>query len=58
MIPYLDNSRPHSMAKIEGQIKFPGRYPIEEGITIIYDVINQAGGFLPDADSSKIFINK
>ena len=57
MIPYLDNSRPHSMAKIEGQIKFPGRYPIEEGITTVYDVINEAGGFLQDADSSKIFIN-
>ena len=57
MIPYLDNSRPHSMAKIEGQIKFPGRYPIEEGITTVYDVINKLEVFLPDADSSKIFIN-
>ena len=43
MIPYLDNSRPHSMAKIEGQIKFPGRYPIEEGITT---VLVEAGGYL------------
>ena len=57
MIPYLDNSRPHSMATIEGQVKFPGRYPIEEGVTTVYDVINEAGGFLQDADSSKIFIN-
>ena len=57
MVPYLDNSEPHLMAKIEGQIKFPGRYPVIEGVTTVNDIISEAGGFLPDADSSKIFIN-
>ncbi len=57
MIPYLNNEDPHQIVKIEGQIKFPGNYPIDPGVTTIHNIISNAGGFLPDADSLKFYIS-
>ena len=57
MIPYLSISEPHEMVKIDGRIKHPGEYPIEPGVTTVYDIIRNAGGFLSDSDSTKFIIN-
>lgn len=34
---------------IDGEVRFPGSYPIEPGKTRLLDVLNHAGGFTPDA---------
>jgi protein involved in polysaccharide export with SLBB domain len=34
---------------IEGEVKYPGEYPIENGKTFLSDIIEQAGGFTDDA---------
>ena len=57
MVPYSYNEDPHEIVKIVGEINYPGTYPIKIGTTTISDIIRLAGGFLPSADSSKIYIN-
>ena len=57
MVPYAYNEDPHRIVEIVGEINYPGTYPIEIGKTTISDIIEVAGGFLPSADSSKIYIN-
>ncbi len=56
MIPHFDEENPHQIVQITGQIKYPGSYHVKSGITTIDEVISQAGGFLPDADSLKFYI--
>ena len=57
MVPYFDNENPHNIVEILGEVKYPGSYPIITGATTINDIITEAGGFLPNADSSKIYVN-
>ena len=57
MVPYTYNEDPHEIVEIVGEINYPGTYPIKIGTTTISDIIRLAGGFLPSADSSKIYIN-
>ena len=57
MVPHLVIEEPHEMVSIDGRIKYPGRYPIEPGVTIVSDIVNEAGGFLSDSDSTKFYIN-
>ncbi|MEL1223984.1 MAG: SLBB domain-containing protein [Candidatus Neomarinimicrobiota bacterium] len=57
MVPYSYNEDPHEIVEIVGEIQYPGTYPIKIGTTTISDIIRLAGGFLPSADSSKIYIN-
>ena len=57
MVPYFFNENPHDIVEIIGEIKYPGHYPIEPGKTTIINLISDAGGFLPYADSSKIYLN-
>ena len=57
MVPHLIIKEPHEMVSIDGRIKYPGRYPIESGITTVNDIIEKAGGFLSDSDSTKFYIN-
>ena len=57
MVPYSYNEDPHEIVEIVGEINYPGTYPIKIGTTTISDIIRLAGGFLPRADSSKIYIN-
>ena len=57
MVPYSYNEDPHEIVEIVGEINYPGTYPIKIGTTTISDIIKLAGGFLPSADSSKIYIN-
>ena len=57
MIPFSSNVDPHTIVEIKGEVNYPGSYPIENGKTTIGNIIKMAGGFLPSADSSKIFIN-
>jgi protein involved in polysaccharide export with SLBB domain len=37
------------LVSIEGQVPFPGQYPIEPGTTRLKDIIDRAGGMLPNA---------
>lgn len=57
MVPHLVIKEPHEMVSIDGRIKYPGRYPIQSGITTVSDIIKEAGGFLSDSDSTKFYIN-
>ena len=57
MVPHLIIEEPHEMVSINGRIKYPGRYPIEPGVTTVNDIIKEAGGFLSDSDSTKFYIN-
>ena len=57
MVPYFDNANPHHVIEIIGEVKYPGSYPIILGETTINDIILDAGGLLPNADLSKIYIN-
>ena len=57
MVPHFSINEPHEMVTIDGQIKFPGKYPITSGITTVDDIIKEAGGFLNDSDSTKFYIN-
>ena len=57
MVPQFSIEEPHEMVTIDGQIKHPGRYPIDPGITTVNDIVNEAGGFLSDSDSTKFYIN-
>ena len=57
MVPHLIIKEPHEMVSIDGRIKYPGRYPIEPGFTTVNDIIEEAGGFLSDSDSTKFYIN-
>ena len=57
MVPHLIIEEPHEMVSINGRIKYPGRYPIEPGVTTVNDIIEEAGGFLSDSDSTKFYIN-
>ena len=57
MVPHLIIEEPHEMVSISGRIKYPGRYPIAPGVTTVNDIIEEAGGFLSDSDSTKFYIN-
>ena len=57
MVPHLIIEEPHEMVSISGRIKYPGRYPIAVGVTTVNDIIEEAGGFLSDSDSTKFYIN-
>ena len=57
MVPYFDNKNPHNIVEIIGEVNYPGSYPIKAGVTTINDIIHEAGGLLPNADSSKIYVN-
>jgi len=57
MIPFFYKKEPHHIVEIIGEISHPGSYPIEFGKTSINEIIMAAGGFLPTADTSRIFIN-
>ncbi len=57
MVTYFEDNDSYSIAQILGEVKFPGIYPITKGKTTVNDIIKKAGGFLPSADSSKIYIN-
>jgi len=41
---------------IGGEVPFPGSYPIHPGITRLKDIIDQAGGMLPDASLSQAML--
>ena len=38
---------------IDGQVKYPGKYPITPGVTKLSEIIKQAGGFTPEANLSE-----
>ena len=46
-----------TIVNINGEIKFPGPYQVEFGITNIIDLIKKAGGFTQFADSTRIVLS-
>ena len=46
-----------TIVNIKGEVKFPGPYQVEFGITNISDLIVQAGGFTQFADSTRIVLS-
>ncbi len=45
-----------SIVNINGEVKFPGPYQVEYGITSLTDLVEQAGGYTNFADSSQIIL--
>ena len=45
-VPYIRRQR---LVEIEGEVRYPGRYPVHEGVTRLSDVVNWAGGLTEDA---------
>lgn len=41
--------RVHRQVKISGEVKYPGVYPIREGISTLKDILNEAGGLTDKA---------
>ncbi|MBX6366074.1 MAG: SLBB domain-containing protein [Gemmatimonadetes bacterium] len=48
-IPGIGDYDRRHVARVEGQVVHPGTYPIVPGVTTVRDLVNAAGGFLPDA---------
>jgi protein involved in polysaccharide export with SLBB domain len=46
-----------TIVNINGEVKFPGPYQVEFGVTNIIDLIAQAGGFTQFADSTRIVLS-
>lgn len=46
-----------TIVNIKGEVKFPGPYQVEFGVTNINDLINEAGGYTQFADSSRIVLS-
>ncbi len=44
--------------KVEGWVKYPGYYKIVQNKTTLYDIINEAGGFLKNASLTDAVLNR
>ena len=49
-VPWKPNWRLLHQVHVEGQVTYPGSYPIVLGQTMLSEVVLKAGGLLPDAD--------
>lgn len=53
IVPYDMEARDNYIASVNGEVELPGSFPIEDGETTVYDLIELAGGFteraLPNA---------
>ena len=45
-------------ASIQGLVRYPGSYPIEEGVTTLRELVALAGGLEPDADVRAAFLER
>ena len=43
---------------VNGEVKFPGTYSIEEGKTTLYNILEEAGGFTEKADLQNAFLQR
>ncbi len=41
---------------IRGEVKFPGRYVVDEGVEVLSEVIGRAGGFTPEASLAEAML--
>ncbi|MBC8310860.1 MAG: SLBB domain-containing protein [Candidatus Marinimicrobia bacterium] len=46
-----------TIVDISGEVKFPGPYQVEFGVTNIVDLISKAGGFTQFADSARVVLS-
>lgn len=51
-VPMIANFRQQRTASVQGQVRFPGEYPIREDTTTLRDLILMAGWFTPEASLS------
>ena len=51
-------NREQKYVQVEGEVKFPGLYPIREGQTRLSDVLKWCGGFTKDADLQNAFVQR
>jgi protein involved in polysaccharide export with SLBB domain len=49
-VPRINNYHEKHHVTVEGEVLFPGVYPISEGITLLSFVLKQAGGFTDKSD--------
>ena len=49
---------PVAIARIQGRVKFPGSYAIEDGRTTLRELILMAGGLEPDAHIDAAFVHR
>jgi len=57
MVRYEKDYKRQNIIFINGEIHFPGVYPIEPRITTIGDILQKVGGYTSRADSTKLIIN-
>ena len=57
MIRYDQEYKRQDIVYISGEVKYPGVYAIEPGITTIGDALKKVGGFTSRADHTKLIIN-
>jgi len=57
IVRYKKDYKRQDIVTIQGEVKFPGRYSIDTGLTTIGDVIERAGGYSSRSDVSKISVN-
>lgn len=48
-VPEISDYRRQHSATVEGQVLYPGTYPIQPDTTTVRDLVAMAGGFAPDA---------
>ncbi|MAV64986.1 MAG: hypothetical protein CMG00_07330 [Candidatus Marinimicrobia bacterium] len=57
-IKILNNFKKHSLVEIKGEVLYPGKYSIMEGLETVQNLIDRAGGYTSIADKNKVFINR
>ncbi|RKY61223.1 MAG: hypothetical protein DRP95_03150 [Candidatus Latescibacterota bacterium] len=57
-IRHIPNWRPRAWVEVRGEVRKPGPYPIEDGVTTLSEVIKEAGGFTEHAFLKKATLER
>jgi len=57
-IRHIPNWRPRAWVEVRGEVRKPGPYPIEDGVTTLSQVIEEAGGFTERAFLKKATLER
>jgi len=52
------HDRKQKFVQVEGEVRYPGLYPIIEGQTRLSDIVKWCGGFTPQADIKNAFVKR
>ncbi len=55
---FVLSEAPEGTVTIKGRVRYPGTYPITLGKTTLQDLLQQAGGLLPDALARGVYIER